>query len=139
MRKGWVGLAVLALLAVGACLYGCGPSAEERTVIEVVNNQDVLTQRDAHVKRVTFLKNDPGDKKKSHMLRYEAEVFDTDGKSIGRLRGQRVEGFGTMRPRVQWYQTPGKSEPWDEQRANAEREERRRQRQQQRDQQKQQP
>lgn len=30
--------------------------------------------------------------------------------AIGRIRSLRVEGFGTMKPRVMWYKTPGVSE-----------------------------
>ena len=43
----------------------------------------------------------------------EAQIVNEEGIAIGRLRSERVEGFGTGKPRIQWYKTPGVVEEWD--------------------------
>ena len=87
----------------------CGPSEEERQLLATLNNLDEVVQKDAHIKTVTA---ERGDKNDDDVYRFEAELLDEKGVAIGKLRGGRVEGFGTMKPRFLWYKTPGVPEDW---------------------------
>jgi hypothetical protein len=81
---------------------GCGMSEDERQLLMTLNSLDEIADKGARVERVT--RTSDGD---AGVYRYEAEIFNRDGVAIGRLRGGRVEGFGTMRPRFLWYEAPG--------------------------------
>ena len=87
----------------------CGPSEEERQLLATLNNLDEVVQKGAHIKTVT---SERGDKNDDDVYRFEAELLDEKGVAIGKLRGGRVEGFGTMKPRFLWYKTPGVPEDW---------------------------
>lgn len=106
-----------ALLFVGAVLFamfgpeGCGPSEDERQLLNTLNNLDTLRERGGQVKKITTVQNP---NRTDNVYRYEAEILDYRNVPIGLLRGERVEGFATMRPRIMWYQTPGEREEWQE-------------------------
>jgi hypothetical protein len=98
--------------AVVACVLvaGCGPSVEERKAMQAFNDLEVMIEHGGYVKK--FDKFENNDEK---VFEIEAEILDANDVPIGRLRSERVEGFGTMRPRIQWYKTPGVREEWVQQ------------------------
>lgn len=114
---------------------GCGPSEDEVQLLKALNSVDEIVQRGGHVNEVTRVEDDQwrdrrpqggtearpgpeapdrqGDRdREDSVYRFEAEIYDAQGVAIGRLRGGRIEGFGTMTPRIQWYKTPGVPEEW---------------------------
>jgi uncharacterized membrane protein YgcG len=82
----------------------CGPSEEDKQIRAVVDNIDEIAQKGGHVKTVTTERGKDND---GNFYRFEAEIFNEQNVAIGKLRGRRVEGFGTMKPRILWYKTPG--------------------------------
>ncbi len=108
-----VGLSFTALIMFA--MFGpesCGPSEEDRQLKAVVDNIDEVAQKGGHVKNLT---TERGKDSEGNFYRYEAEIFNDQNVAIGKLRGRRVEGFGTMKPRILWYKTPGVPEefpPW---------------------------
>ena len=85
----------------------CGPSEEDKQLKSVVDNIDEITQKGGHVKNLT---TERGKDNEGNFYRYEAEILNEQNVAIGKLRGRRVEGFGTMKPRILWYKTPGVAE-----------------------------
>lgn len=96
-----------AALAVVMMLAACGPSEEERKAIARFNELEEIIERGGQVKKLERFEQRP-----DRVFMIEAEIVDREGRPIGRLRSERVEGFGTVRPRIQWYETPGVSEEW---------------------------
>ncbi len=94
-------------LLVSAVFAGCGPSQEERKAMMRFNEIEEIVERGGQVKKLERFEMRP-----DRVFMIEAEIVDSEGRPIGRLRSERVEGFGTMRPRIQWYETPGVSEEW---------------------------
>lgn len=88
-------------------LSGCGPSVEEKKAMDTFNAMDELIQKGGYVKKF-----DRFEERGDRVFIIEAEIVDEKGVALGRLRSERVEGFGTARPRIQWYQTPGEPEEW---------------------------
>jgi hypothetical protein len=87
----------------------CGPSEEDKQLLTTLNNLEELVQKGGYVKTVTSEREDgEGD----DVYRFNAEIVDEKGVALGKLRGGRVEGFGTMKPRFLWYKTPGVPEDW---------------------------
>lgn len=99
-------LAVFWMVAIG--LAGCGPSQEERTVLNQFNQLPELIEKGGYVKEFERFE---GQEEKVFVV--EAQIVNEEGIAIGRLRSERVEGFGTRKPRIQWYKTPGVVEEWD--------------------------
>ena len=102
---------VLSLLSVTAmifCFTGCGPSAEERTVMKQFNQLPELIEKGLYVKKIDSFVADEG-----KTFEVEAELVNEEGVAVGRLRSERVEGFGTRKPWILMYATPGVSEEWD--------------------------
>ncbi len=97
-----------ATVALVFTLMGCGPSAEERKVIEQFNQHEELILKGGYVKELERFEG-----RDDRVFIVEAEIVDEEGTPIGRLRSERVEGFGTARPRIQWYETPGVREEWN--------------------------
>ncbi|HPU98899.1 MAG TPA: hypothetical protein PLO53_13235, partial [Candidatus Hydrogenedentes bacterium] len=87
---------------------GCGPSQEERQLLQTLNNLDEVISHGGYVKEVQMKLDGEDD----DVYGYEAEIVNEQGVPIGRLRGGRVAGFGTMKPRFLWYKTPGVPEEW---------------------------
>lgn len=122
MKRRKIITAALSLLAIGASSLvfigmfgpeGCGPSEDERQLLATLNSLEQVLERGGHVKTVTRVKrNDEDDDDRENVYRFEAEILDQNDVAIGRVRGGRVEGFGTMRPRFLWYKTPGVPEDW---------------------------
>lgn len=104
MRNLMMGM-VLAALAAG--LVGCGPSKEERKAMEVFNSMDDMIKHGGYVKKFERFEQRP-----DKVFIIEAEIVDANEVPLGLLRSERVEGFGTARPRIQWYKTPGVREEW---------------------------
>ncbi len=99
------GIAFTALVMFA--LFGpesCGPSQEDKTLLSTLNNLDELAQKGGYVKTVT---TERGKDSEGNFYRFQAEIVDEKGVGLGKLRGRRVEGFGTMKPRILWYKTPG--------------------------------
>lgn len=88
-------------------LFGCGPSEEERKALIRLNEFEPIVERGGQIKQFERFEMRP-----DRVFMIEAEILDQEGRPIGRLRSERVEGFGTTRPRIQWYETPGVSEEW---------------------------
>ena len=107
-RSVYVVVAVL-FAVISFSLTGCGPSKEESTVMDHLNNHPELIKKGGYVKKLDRFEGQDG-----KVFRVEAEIVDKEGVAIGRLRSERVEGFGTSKPRIQWYETPGVSEEWKE-------------------------
>lgn len=82
----------------------CGPSEEDKQLLTTLNSVDELVQKGGYVKTVTS-ERDKGDH--DDFYGFQAEIVNEKGVAIGKLRGRRVEGFGTMKPRILWYKTPG--------------------------------
>lgn len=107
---------IVALAASGVVFFGmfgpegCGPSEEDQRILSVLNSLDEITAKGGHVNAISTAQREGDDDK--DVYRYEAEVLNQEGVSIGKLRGGRVEGFGTMKPHILWYKTPGVPEEW---------------------------
>ncbi len=82
----------------------CGPSEEDKQLLTTLNNIDEVVQKGGYIKTVTTERGKDGH---DDFYRFQAEIVDEKGVAIGKLRGGRVEGFGTMKPRILWYKTPG--------------------------------
>jgi len=112
-----VAVCCAALAVSGVVLFsmygpeGCGVSEEQERVLAGVNTIPDIVDRNGHVESVTL---DRSEGHGDNVYRFDGEVLDNDGVAIGRVRGGRVEGFGTMRPHVMWYKTPGVPEEWPE-------------------------
>lgn len=99
----WAGIAAVAF----AALSGCGPSEEERKAMAVFNDLEEMVEHGGYVKEFSRFEQRP-----DKVFIVEAEIVDAEGVPLGLLRSERVEGFGTRRPRIQWYKTPGVREEW---------------------------
>lgn len=114
-QKVKVGASIAALTASALFLFttfgpeGCGASEEETRILAAINNLPEITEKDGRVKRIEVTEGEGGG---DNVYRYEAEILNAKGVAIGRLRGGRVEGFATMKPRFLWYKTPGVPEEW---------------------------
>lgn len=96
-----------------ALLAACGPPEEQQHILDAVNNAPELKEKSGHIEKITFgeskRKDQDKDKNKrrpdhdNQDQRFEAEILDNDGNPIGKVRGFRVEGFGTRIGRVEWY------------------------------------
>ena len=102
--KLFAGAMILLLVMV---LVGCGPSEEERKAMQTFNDLDELIAHGGYVKKFERFESRP-----DKVFVIEAEIVDADDVPLGLLRSERVEGFGTARPRIQWYKTPGVREEW---------------------------
>ncbi len=110
--------ATISLLAIGASSLvfiamfapeGCGPTDDERQLLATLNSLEQVVEHGGHVKSISRVQDDDD---RENVYRFEAEILDKNNVAIGRVRGGRVEGFGTMRPRFLWYKTPGVPEDW---------------------------
>ncbi|MFP4502828.1 MAG: hypothetical protein ACLFTT_17685 [Candidatus Hydrogenedentota bacterium] len=109
-RRDMIKLAIaLALILVSGVTIGirffpggCGPDEEYRRLRATLNNLDEIRERGGRVEGITLEEGRGNDS----VFRYKAEIHNEDGLAIGRLRGRRVEGFGTVKPRIQWYDAP---------------------------------
>lgn len=90
-------------------VLGCGPSVEERKVIAVLNDLDEVIAKGGYIKKLEKFEKRP-----NKVFIVEAEIVDKNDVPLGRLRSERVEGFLTTKPRIQWYETPGVREEWKE-------------------------
>lgn len=99
----------LSLLAAVVLLVasGCGPSVEERKTMAAFNDMPELIERGGYVKKL-----DRFERRDDKVFIVEAEIVDENGVPLGLLRSERVEGFLTTRPRIQWFETPGVREEW---------------------------
>ena len=108
MNRSLCAMLAVVVLAAGFSLTGCGPSAEERTAIDQLNQFKELIEKGLYVKKLArFEANE------DKVFIVEAEVVNEEGVAVGILRSERVEGFGTGKPRILMYETPGVSEEWD--------------------------
>lgn len=103
-RMALTGIAALLLLAVS----GCGPSEEENKAMAVFNDLEEMVEHGGYVKEFARFEQRP-----DKVFVIEAEIVDAGGVPLGLLRSERVEGFGTRRPRIQWYKSPGVREEWN--------------------------
>ncbi len=114
-QKVKAGVSIAALIASALFLFatygpeGCGASEEEERILAAINNLPEITEKDGRVKKIEVTEGEGGG---DNVYRYEADILNKDGAAIGRLRGGRVEGFATMKPRFLWYKTPGVPEEW---------------------------
>jgi hypothetical protein len=94
MNMTWrmIGTVCLMTLALCAC-----QDKETKMVLKTLNEDPRLTNRNVHVKKVRFEKGHHDNARP-----YEADILNKEGKVVGKAEGRRVEGFGTMRPRVEW-------------------------------------
>ncbi len=92
MRGLWIG----ALLLLGAVLAGCS-DPEALQVAKMLNDDPRVKACDAHVKNVEFTNT-----YRDAVMGFQADVLDADGKVVGKATGRRVEGFATMKPRIEW-------------------------------------
>jgi hypothetical protein len=98
----------VALVFTGISLTGCGPSAEERTAMNQLNQFPELIEKGLYVKKLDRFESD-----EDKVFVVEAQVVNAEGVAVGILRSERVEGFGTSKPRILMYKTPGVAEEWD--------------------------
>ena len=73
----------------------------------VFNDLDEMVEHGGYVEFTRF------EQRPDKVFIVEAEIVDGEGVPLGLLRSERVEGFGTRRPRIQWYKTPGVREEWN--------------------------
>jgi lipopolysaccharide biosynthesis regulator YciM len=83
------------LLVLG--VVGC-ENPEAKRVVQALNEDARVKACNAHVKRVQFT-----DRHHDAVSAFEADVLDENGAVVGKASGRRVEGFGTMRPGIEWY------------------------------------
>ena len=100
---------ITVISVVLALTAGCGGRKEKRRIIKAVNRHKVVAERDGHVKGVTI--HEALDKDANSP--FVAEIYDEDGNPIGKVRGNRIEGFGTIVRSYVWYDEPG----WEEKEA----------------------
>lgn len=110
-------VSLLAITVSGALIglrflpASCSPDEEEAILLATLNALPEVVEKGGKIDKVTRqLDGDEHD----DVYRYEAEILNQEGVAIGRLRGGRVEGFGTMKPRIHWYKTPGVPEEMPE-------------------------
>ena len=108
MNKSIVMAFMVVLVVAGLSLTGCGPSAEERTVMKQFNQLPELIEKGLYVKKIDRFEGN-----EDKVFEVEAELVNEEGVAVGRVFSQRVEGFGTRKPRILMYETPGVSEEWD--------------------------
>lgn len=84
------------VLLLAFALTGCG-DPEKKRVLKTVNQHPEITQRGGHVEDIELRGADNNDPEWG----YNGEVLDKDGNPIGRVRGFRVEHFGTV-VRFRW-------------------------------------
>jgi len=108
MKKSIMMAFMVVLVVAGLSLTGCGPSAEERTVMKQFNQLPELIEKGLYVKKIEHFEG--GEEK---VFEVEAELVNEEGVVVGRLKSERVEGFGTRKPRILMYTTPGVSEEWN--------------------------
>ncbi len=89
---------------------GCGPSEEEQQIVASLNRLEDMIQKGGYVKKITTRVAEDGSR--DSVYGFEAEIVDEKGVPIGRLRSQRIEGFGMMKPRFLWFKEPGVVEDW---------------------------
>ncbi len=97
MKGLWVsGIVLLA----AALLLGCGPDPEHRAVMKALNEHPKLVEKGGFVKDVSIFKREG----RSGGLAFEADVW-TEGSEepVGFVEGRRLEGFGTVIRRFNWY------------------------------------
>lgn len=82
----------LMTLALCAC-----QDKDAKSVLKTLNEDPRLTNRNVHVDKVKFEKGG-----RDSTRRYEADVLNNEGKVVGKAQGRRVEGFATVRPRLEW-------------------------------------
>jgi hypothetical protein len=85
-------IALLMTLALCAC-----QDKDAKIVLKTLNEDPRLVNRSVHVKKVAFEKGHD-----DSVRPYNADVLDKQGKVVGKARGRRVDGFGTVRPRIEW-------------------------------------
>ncbi len=85
-------MALLMTLALCAC-----QDKDAKMVLKTLNEDPRLVNRSVHVKKVAFEKGHDDSTRP-----YDADILDKQGKVVGKAKGRRVEGFGTMRPRLEW-------------------------------------
>lgn len=104
-RKKWAvlmgGICVLGLIGVVAVLVMTEPSQEERNIINAVNNQQRVIDHNGHIEKVSL--EDADDE---GIMRFEAEILNESGVPIGKVRGRRIEGFGTIGLRYEFEGEP---------------------------------
>jgi hypothetical protein len=106
-------LALLFSAAVLFAMYGpqsCGPNKEEEQLLKTLNALDELVEHQGVIRTVD-MQREPGEG--DDVYHYEAQIENLDGVPIGRLRGGRVAGFGTLKPHFKWYATPGVIEEFE--------------------------
>ncbi|MBW7864000.1 MAG: hypothetical protein GX580_12040 [Candidatus Hydrogenedens sp.] len=90
---------------------GCGPSEEEQKIVASLNRLEELIEKGGYVKKIT-VRQEEGHDGRDSVYGFEADVVNDKGVPIGRLRSQRIEGFGMMKPRFLWFKEPGVAEDW---------------------------
>lgn len=102
-RRGFTLIELLVVIAIIGVLAAI--------LVGTLNALPAIVERGGRIRSVDRETDDDGH---DDVYRYEAEIFNQEGLAIGRLRGGRVEGFGTMEPRIHWYKTPGVPEEMPE-------------------------
>jgi len=106
--NGYLRCAVAALMAA-AIVCGCWPAKEKHKLIKNLNESPKIAERGGRVREIEV--GEAPDK--DALAPFVAEVYDGDGNAIGKVRGDRVEGFGTIVRSYVWYDEPG----WEEKEA----------------------
>ena len=85
------------LILFGITLAACG-SYEKKQTLEAINTNKEIVKHGGHVKKLTFA--DLPDVK--GIARFEADILNDKDEVIGKVRGGRIEGFGTHIRRITW-------------------------------------
>ncbi|HOZ49699.1 MAG TPA: hypothetical protein PLO37_17925 [Candidatus Hydrogenedentes bacterium] len=120
--------AILVFVVAVAVYFWLTPSYEEEMALEAINNYGPVVQRGGHVKGVSLIldkeehiayvqevdgmsaasKAEHIEKIRQGVIKaedapFQAEVLDAQGAVIGRVRGYRVQGFGTIIADCTWF------------------------------------
>ena len=88
----------IAVIALGITFLPRGCEDKEAQLTLKTLNEDVrLLNRGVQAKKITFT-----ERHHDGVREYDADLFNDQGNVVGKAEGRRVEGFGTMRPRLEW-------------------------------------
>ncbi len=99
-KKKWIAVAAVAGLALaGAALFVLlQPDEELDNTLKALNGYGEIQEHGGHVETVTWMQG----RGRGGGQGFQADVLGSDGSLIGKVRGYRVEGFGTTVRQSRW-------------------------------------
>jgi hypothetical protein len=93
MKYAWLLAAGVALIS----LCGC-QDPEMQKALKALNEDARLVNRNVHVKTLVFTQQH-----RDAVREYEANILNDKNEIVGKATGRRVEGFGTSKPWLEWF------------------------------------